>query len=266
VTISRRRYGGGSAAIAASKTSVPAVFGRFASTAHLPTSARFRARAPGPVSGQLYETASGGAGHLFRFPAAFRPPAFASWASCPARGFRPPYGRPTAPQAARTRAGFPCSARVRRGRGWGRPLYPGDGGACTATCESRNRRLPPCNGRSLSPRCHDPSRDVFNNGASATVHWRSPLPAIPLTCSPRTEREPLGFPWASHPAGPSRACQGGDEPQALARDHAVAISGLPQRTHSPRAASCRNSPCKCSSIRAVMDLGNPNRPRSGALS
>jgi hypothetical protein len=31
-----------------------------------------------------------------RFPAAFRPPAFASWASFPARGFRPPYGRPTA--------------------------------------------------------------------------------------------------------------------------------------------------------------------------
>jgi hypothetical protein len=41
--------------------------------------------------------------------------AFASWASCPARGFRPPYGRPTAPPlAARTRAG-----RVGPGRGTG---------------------------------------------------------------------------------------------------------------------------------------------------
>src|SRR5664279_3777757 len=30
-----------------------------------------------------------------RFPAAFRLPAFASWASCPAEGFRPPHGRPT---------------------------------------------------------------------------------------------------------------------------------------------------------------------------
>ena len=34
------------------------------------------------------------------FPAAFRPPAFASWASCPARGFRPSCDRPTAPQSA----------------------------------------------------------------------------------------------------------------------------------------------------------------------
>src|SRR6266704_458372 len=37
-------------------------FSCLASTTHLLTSARFRARAPGPVSGQLCETASGGAG------------------------------------------------------------------------------------------------------------------------------------------------------------------------------------------------------------
>jgi hypothetical protein len=30
-----------------------------------------------------------------RFPVAFRPPAFASWASCPAEEFRSPHGRPT---------------------------------------------------------------------------------------------------------------------------------------------------------------------------
>ncbi len=36
---------------------------------------------------------------LPRFPAAFRLPAFASWASCPARGFRPSHDRPTAPPA-----------------------------------------------------------------------------------------------------------------------------------------------------------------------
>jgi len=81
-------------------------------------SARFRARAPGPVSGQLCR-APGRETRAWRrwFPAAFRPPALASWASCPARGLRPSYDRPTAPRAARTRAGFPCSARVRRGRG-----------------------------------------------------------------------------------------------------------------------------------------------------
>jgi hypothetical protein len=38
-----------------------------------------------------------------RFPAAFQPPAFASWAPCPARDFRPSYDRPTA-RPALTRA------------------------------------------------------------------------------------------------------------------------------------------------------------------
>jgi hypothetical protein len=37
------------------------------------------------------------------------------------------------------------------------------------------------------------------------------------------------------------------KPQALARDHAATISDLPQRTHSPRAASRRNSLPECSS-------------------
>jgi len=64
---------------------------------------------------------------LPRFPAAFRPPAFACWASCPAGGLRPSCDRPTAPPSARTPTGFPCSARVRPGRG-GRPLYPGGSG------------------------------------------------------------------------------------------------------------------------------------------
>jgi hypothetical protein len=47
--------------------------------------------------------------------------------------------------------------------------------------------------RSLPPRCHNPSRDALSHEASARVHWRSPLPAIPLACSPRTERGPSGF-------------------------------------------------------------------------
>ena len=67
-----------------------------------------------------YPAASGeGPGMRPRFPAAFRLPAFASWASCPARGFRPPYGRPTGhpQQRCRTLTGFPRSARVRPGPG-----------------------------------------------------------------------------------------------------------------------------------------------------
>jgi hypothetical protein len=121
------------------------------------------------------------------FPAAFRPPAFASWASLPARGLRPPYGRPTAPPpAARTRTGFPCSARVRPG--WLRvPSLP------------RGRRCP--HGRSFSPAaaCRITTASPYHPGpqpapgrigdeASARVHCYSPHTSLPLACGPRRNR------------------------------------------------------------------------------
>ncbi len=116
------------------------------------------------------------------FPAAFRPPAFASWASCPARGFRPSYDRPTAPPAAaRTRAGFPCSARVRPG--WLRvPSVPRGGGAHT-TGILPGRRLPLLNGQPWRP---GPQPAPGRNGdeASARVHCYSPHTSLPLTCDP----------------------------------------------------------------------------------
>jgi hypothetical protein len=62
------------------------------------TSAPFRGRAPGPVSGQLYATIGEGADTrrcAFLSPFGHRHSLLG--ASCPARGFRPPYGRPTAP-------------------------------------------------------------------------------------------------------------------------------------------------------------------------
>jgi hypothetical protein len=103
----------------------------FSSLAHLTASARFRARAPGPVSGRLCGTAA--------------------WRGRPSRpGFRcvsaagvrfsvirfPPgdwafltVGLPDTPAGAfRTSTGLPRSARTSCDRG-GCPLYPGDGGA-----------------------------------------------------------------------------------------------------------------------------------------
>jgi hypothetical protein len=55
------------------------------------------------------------------------------------------------------------------------------------------RRLPPSSGRSLSPRTCHPSRR-----AMITRHQRGfsvihPMPSLPLACSTRTERAPLGF-------------------------------------------------------------------------
>jgi len=59
------------------------------------------------------------------FPVGFRLPAFASWASFPARGFRRSLRLAyRAAETARTLSGFPCSARVRHGRG-GCLLYSG---------------------------------------------------------------------------------------------------------------------------------------------
>ena len=60
------------------------------------TSACFRSRAPGPVSGQLYDSdRSEDRSSCCRFPVAFQLPAFASWASCSRTEFSSPHGRPT---------------------------------------------------------------------------------------------------------------------------------------------------------------------------
>jgi hypothetical protein len=99
----------------------------FSGWAHLTTSARFRARAPDPVSGQLSTTISwrrwpGSHGSRclsaagVRFLVILRPPG--SWAlltvGLPANG--------------RTQTGFPCFTRTSCDRG-GCPLYSGDNGA-----------------------------------------------------------------------------------------------------------------------------------------
>src|SRR5262249_60509845 len=66
---------------------------------HLPTSASLSGPGtPGPGIRPVIRRPSGERSRNsgLRFPAAFRPPAFASWAPCPARGFRPHYSRPTA--------------------------------------------------------------------------------------------------------------------------------------------------------------------------
>ena len=65
------------------------VVGSSSSQAHLPTSAPFRAghqaRYPASYPGRPRRSRPS----LSRFPVAFRPPAFASWASCSRRGFGP---------------------------------------------------------------------------------------------------------------------------------------------------------------------------------
>ena len=138
------------------------------------------------------------------FPAAFRPPAFASWASCPAREFRPPYGRPTTPPAAaRTRTGFPCSARVRPG--WLRvPSLP-RGRRCPRRPVNLPGRPPAASQRPapIHPG-QQPAPGSNRDEASARVHCRSPHTSLPLTCDPGRNGILGFFPELRTPQGRTR--------------------------------------------------------------
>ncbi len=121
---------------------------------------------------------------LSRFPAAFRLPAFAFWASCPARDFRPPYGRPTAPRsAARTLTGFPCSARAGQ-LGWA-PSIPRGRRCSRDRREIRGRRLPLHGSQPLSPRSHHPPRGVRITRHHQGFTGIRPS-SLPLACDPGT--------------------------------------------------------------------------------
>ena len=230
-------------------------------------SARFRARAPGPVSGQLCRAArpenrartarvscclSAAGVALLGHPV---PPG-----DCAPLTIGLPRHKQRGPDA-----GCPCSARVRHSRG-GRPLYPGDGGASRATRASRDRRLPPCNGWSLSPRYDSPSRDVLLTRHQQGFTGVRPSRPFPSPVTPGRNGSPRAFTPGFTPgwAGPSRACRGGDGPKALARGNVAAIiSGLlPRRTHSQRATSRRNALTRCPLEPGPGSLRNSHHPRS----
>jgi hypothetical protein len=153
-----------------------------------------------PVSGQLYETTSGGGRSTSsRFPVTFRLPAFASWASCTRQGLGP-----SLPPAYRQPDGMADPDGVSAFRthetrlGLGAPCTPRTV-VSTRPCTILGRHLPPSNGRSLSPWRCEPSQDV-----QLTRHQRGftgihPVPSLPLACGSRAERDPLGFPVSFEP-------------------------------------------------------------------
>ena len=169
---------------------------------------------------------------MSRFPAAFRPPAFASRSPCsrpgPGPSSRSAY---RAPPGARTRTGFPRFTPARYDRG-GRPLYPGDGGAPPGQmpCPAGACRFPaasPC-----TPQPH-PTSGATLHEASTRVHAIHPS-GLPLACGPPDGTEdPWAFPCAPHPAVTGDARQGGAGPRARARNYTTDIIGPPIR-ESPR--------------------------------
>jgi hypothetical protein len=87
-----------------------------------------------------------------RFPVAFRPPASASWASCPAREFRPTYDRPTGPPFMHEPDPGGVSMFHTRETRLGLGVLSTPGTAVPIRSRSiLDRRLPPSNGWPLPP-------------------------------------------------------------------------------------------------------------------
>ena len=139
-------------------------------------------------------------------------------------------GLPPHPPGVVDLTGFPRSTRASYGR-VGCHLYPGDdgvpatvGASSVAVC----RFSTACPSSSLAPQS-DPGS--CRNEASTMVHSIHPS-GLPLTCSTQSERAPLGFPLASHPAISGHARQGGDRSRTLTRSHVLGITPTLQSTDS----------------------------------
>ena len=120
--------------------SVPGLRSSSSPQAHLTASARFRARAPGPVSGRLCETTAWRRRPRSRFPVAFPPPAFASRSSDAHRGVRPSSRSAyRTPRTRRTRRDYRVP-HARATTGLGAPYTPGT--AVLLPAEGRARPAP----------------------------------------------------------------------------------------------------------------------------
>jgi hypothetical protein len=145
-------------------------------------SARFRARAPGPVSGQSCSAPGGRTGYDgagFLLPFGCRHSLLGH--PVPPRDSAPlTIGLPRQP--ARTRAGFPCSARARCGWGWapsiprGRRCLHGQVPSLTAAC--RLAAAGPCHPGATTCPGESSSRGI-SEGSLA-----SPCPAFPRLWPP----------------------------------------------------------------------------------
>ena len=175
------------------------------------------------------DTALGVDGRLVASPVAFRLPASASWASCPAGGLRPSHDRPTGPLTARTPTGFPRFAHTRCGRG-GRPLYPEASGVLTTDSACvRSPLAASSSGQALSPGNLPVVSGLCDDEASTGVHLRSPVRPSPCLVAPPDGTGALGLLLrASHPqqAGPADARRGGDQSRTLIRNYTPGITGL----------------------------------------
>ena len=178
-----------------------------------PTSARFRARAPARYPASYAAPPAGEPGTLALVSCCLSAagPRFLGHPVPPGASAPLTIGLPHRQQAARTRAGFPCSARVRPG--WLRVPSVPRGRRCPH--DRSSSRPPPAASQRPAPVAPDcnPPRD-----ASLTRHQQGftvihPTPAFPSPVTPGGTGS-SGFPLSFAPsrAGPGNARHGGDRP------------------------------------------------------
>lgn len=146
------------------------------------------------------------------FPAAFRPPAFACWASCSRRGIQLPSrsAYQTSPKRHLDPDGVSTFHTSESRPGLGALFTPRPSGALTAGQTPPAVARPLCQGPGPITPVLIPSPELSMTGRHQGFTHVHP-PGLPLTCGPRMERGPLGLgPRASHPrqAGPAGARQG----------------------------------------------------------
>jgi hypothetical protein len=132
---------------------------------------------------------------LSRFPAAFRLPAFASRSSDSRRGIGPSLRSAYRPRAGPRRGYHVPHARA--STGVGAPSTPRT--AVLSRLKSSPWPAPAASQRPVpAPRYNIPSNEVPLHEASTRVQAIHPS-GLPLACSPRMERAPLGFPPSFEP-------------------------------------------------------------------
>jgi hypothetical protein len=199
---------------------------------------------------------------MARFPAAFRPPAFASRAI-----LRPPRNSAfltvDPPDTARTSTGLSRSARARCDR-IGRPLHPG-----TAVLSWPHQPLRPAPAASQRPvlltRYRLPPCGLNDDEAQrGFTHVRPP--DLPLTCSPRVERGPLGLnPGLRTPQLPATHARAGTGHRALTWDYTTDTSRPPWlSTYIVRPRVARRSSCYSSTTTSRSARSSAPRTRSRA--
>jgi hypothetical protein len=150
---------------------------------------------------------AGGLAQLPWFPAAFPPPAFASWSSWSRQGIGPS-SRSAHRHAntSRTQTGFPRSARTSYDRG-GCPSTPRGRRCSPGLATITSPRLPYLNGTSLDPATTTHPCEALLDEASTRVYAIHPS-GFPLACGSRMERAPLGFPPSFAPRPYERRTSG----------------------------------------------------------